>query len=217
LVGKIRDSLMGNLEPPESGRGPLQLQSQSIVRAAFVRAGLSPTHPTHSPKKGISSPDLIIENGNQTYAIDAKRPQSAKGIEARFDDARVQVSRYGLRGGILVDVTDCLRNLPGKELDAEVRRLALLLYDRVFIEGKGYQSAHSNIMMAGTFARIAWTSDDRAESAIINVHTSSSISIFAERQNTLSDHHSHWIRERFEHGLTSLSRTLSESTGERGA
>jgi hypothetical protein len=60
---EIGDSLKGEIEPPENARGPVQLQSQGIARAAFVMAGLAPTHPTHSPKLGRSSPDLMLENG----------------------------------------------------------------------------------------------------------------------------------------------------------
>lgn len=206
---EMRDSLRGTLEPAESARGPLQLQSQGIVRAAFLRGGLVPTHPTHSPKAGISSPDLVLENGSQSYAIEAKRPQLTKNVLPRFDDARDQLADFGLRGGILVDVTDCLRNLSGDEIDAEVSRLALSLSERVFISGRGFHQGYSGIMVAGTYARVAWSSDDRKADAVVAVHTSSRIGIFAQTKNSLSDHHARWMREAFEVGLSSLNQALA--------
>ena len=53
-----------------------------IARAAFVMAGLAPTHPTHSPKLGRSSPDLISENGVGRYAVEIKDRNIRRMLEA---------------------------------------------------------------------------------------------------------------------------------------
>ena len=87
---ELRDSLLGPLNPPDHDRGPLQLQSQAVMRAAFVRAGEMPRHPTHSPKKGKSSPDLILDRGTASYAIETKRPQLRKNIISQFEGARTK-------------------------------------------------------------------------------------------------------------------------------
>jgi len=104
LRRELTSSLLGPLDPPEEVRGPLQLQSQFVVRAAFVLAGMSPCHPTHSPQESRSSPDLLLENGLSTYAIETKRPKLAKNVVPRMEDARAQLLDYGMPGGILVDV-----------------------------------------------------------------------------------------------------------------
>src|SRR5206468_5945967 len=69
--------------------------------AAFVRGGLNPTHPTHSPKRGVSSPDVLLADGTQRYAIEAKRPQEARNILARFDE---EIGRASCRERVVVAV-----------------------------------------------------------------------------------------------------------------
>jgi hypothetical protein len=56
---ELRDSLTGDIAPVQK-LTVLQLQSQAVVRAAFVRAGLNPRHPTISPQKGKTSPDILF-------------------------------------------------------------------------------------------------------------------------------------------------------------
>jgi hypothetical protein len=65
-------------------------------------------------------------------------------------------------------------------------------------------------MMAGTFARVAWNSQDGDLVAMVQVHTSSTIGIFAQTRNSLVDHRARCIRKGFEDGLERLNRTLSE-------
>ena len=212
LSRELRDSLRGDIEPPEAARGPLQLQSQAIVRAAFVRGGVRPMHPTHSPRRGVSSPDLLLDDGTQRYAIEAKRPQEAKNILHRFEEGCAQVASYGLPGGVLVDVTDCLRSVPRADIDDEVRRVALTLYDRVFVTGQGHKAGYEHIMVAGAFARVAWScSDDGEDSAMVDVHTSSTVGIFAAAPDTDEERRARWIRTHFQDGAGLLSRTLAET------
>ena len=53
-----------------------------------------------------------------------------------------------------------MREVPQEQLDAEVRRIALSMYDRTFIAGYGYIPGYSRLMNAGAIARRAWTSVD---------------------------------------------------------
>lgn len=212
---ELRDSLIGELEFGDETRGPLQLQSQALVRAAFVRAGVVPSHPTHSPRQGISSPDLLLENGTLLYAVEAKRPLSTKNVLPRFEDAHAQLKGFGLPGGILVDATDCLRNTSGDRLDSEVRKIALSMYDRLFENGVGHRPGYSDVMMAGAYARVAWDSDDHEHDAMVHVQTFSTIGIFGTVKNTLYDHRARWMRTSFETGLRLLNRTIEERHRDR--
>jgi len=213
LRRELRDSLSGEIDPPEAARGPLQLQSQCIVRAAFVRGGVWPTHPTHSPRQGLSSPDLLLADPEAfRSAVETKRPREARNIIARFDEGCGQLVDFGLPGGVLVDVTDCLRHVPRAEIDDEVRRVALTLYGRVFKEGRGHLPGYEHIMVAGAFSRVGWTSNDGEDGAIVDVHTSSAIAIFAAAPDTDQERRARWIRERFQNGLDLLSRTLAETS-----
>ena len=215
LRRELRDSLIGDLEFGDEIRGPLQLQSQALVRAAFVRAGVIPSHPTHSSKKGMSSPDLLLENGTLRYAVEAKRPLSTKNVLPRFEDAHAQLKSFGLPGGILVDVTDCLRDTAADQLNLEVRKIALSMYERLFENGVGHRPGYSNIMVAGAYARVAWHSADRDVNAMVQVQTFSTIGIFGTTRNTLYDHRARWIRTSFETGLQLLNLTLEERHHDR--
>lgn len=213
----LRDSLVGGIEPPETARGPLQLQSQAVARAAFVRAGVDPLHPTHSRKQGLSSPDLVIENEGHRYAIEAKRPQWARNVLPRFTDGCEQVKKFGLPGGVLVDVTDALRDIPRADVDGEVRRLALMMYDIVFVSEQGHRPGYEHIHIAGAYTRLAWTSHDGEETSMVDVHTSSCIGIFAAAEEAPEARRAKWLRSRFEDGLERLNRTLAETRHSPGA
>lgn len=205
---ELRNSLIGDIEPPEQSRGPLQLQSQGLMRAAFVSAGLSPLHPTHSPRLGISSPDLVLENGTLRYAIEAKRPQKSGNILARFTEGCAQLAKFGLPGGVLVDVTDCVRGLDLKTVNDEVSRAALSLSEEVFVAGSGHKPGFGHVMLAGAYARVAWSSEDAPDHAMVSVHISARTFIFASAPNTLAAHRASWIRSHFQEGLHRLTLAL---------
>jgi len=213
----LRDSLIGDIEPPETARGPLQLQSQAIARAAFVRAGVTPFHPTHSPKRALSSPDLVVEHDTQRYAIEAKRPQWERNVLPRFKEGCDQIKSYGLPGGVIVDVTDSLREVPRYSIGDEVRRLALMIYDVVFVSEQGHRPGYEHIHMAGAYARVAWTSQDGDEASMVDVHTSSVIGIFAQSDDRPEARRAKWVRSRFQDGLERLNRTLAEGRNSSGA
>lgn len=212
---ELATALTGPIDPPDEGKGPLQLQSQLIVRSAFREGGGDPYHPTHSAGAGRKSPDILLANGNSEYAIEVKRPMHRRSILSRLDDARAQLEGFGLSGGVVVDITDCVRDTDPAALEAEVRHIALSLYERIFVTGQGYRSGYERIMMAGVIARRAWTTDENEDSAMIEVHTLSTIGIFASARGTLSDHRAKWLRNSLEQGLERLYRTLGErSPGE---
>lgn len=201
-------ALGGTLEPTEAARGPLQLQSQLAVRAAFVRGGATLLK-AGRPRHGKPVPDLLLENGASTYAIEVKRPQSSKGLVARFSEGVDQVRRYGTSGGILVDVTDCVRGRVGDELDTAVRECALMLYDLAW-DGRSYRPGYSHIIVIGVVARPAWSSDDGANAAIINVHSSTTVGVLATHRNNLAGHRARWIRQVFQTGTRLLGKTSAE-------
>lgn len=204
-------SLAGPLDPPEDQRDPQRYQSQFVVRAAFVRAGLDPSHPCNSPRLGRSNPDLVLENGLSRYAVEVKRPRVTKNVIPRMTDAVDQLLDYGLKGGVLIDVTDCVRGLSPNDVGSEVRRLALTMYSEVF-DDLGFRPGRSHVIVAGTFARVAWETTDYDAHAMVNVHTASTIGIFAQARGTLLDLRARWIRSAFERGLEQLYRTLRERT-----
>lgn len=206
---ELEASLVGPLQPPEEDRGALQLQSQFVVRAAFVRSGTAPSHPRRTAD-GRKLPDLLLENGVSEYGVEAKRPQFTRNIIPRLNDGRDQLHNYGVRGAILVDVTDCVRGMTPRAVDDAVREHSLRIYDEIFVTGVGYRPGYSSIMVAGAYARLAWTSEDSEDHSIVAVHTSSTIGLFATQQYSLLDHRAQWLRASFQDGLSTLSRTLAE-------
>ena len=210
---ELRDSLTGPIDPPEGELGPLQLQSQAVLRAAFVFAGESPIHPTHSPQRGLSSPDLILENGTMRYGIEAKRPQVEKNILPRFRDGCTQLANFRVSGGVLVDVSDCIRGLDNQAASEFVRSSGASLLDEVFEQGHGHKSRYGHIMLAGVYGRAAWSSDDGPEHAMVNVYHASRIGIFARAPNTLQDHRAKWIRRSVQVGFGRMTEALRPSSG----
>ena len=208
----LRDSCRGTLSlADDAARGPSQLQAQAIVRAAFVLAGLSPQLPSHSSRVGRSSPDLTLQSGSINYAVEVKRPEKIKNLLPRFRDARQQLDSYGLAGGILVDVTDCLRNVAGKDLDDQVSQLLYELQNEVFERGVGQRQEYSRVMAIGCFARAAWRSVVDERGAHIQVQSCISTGIFASQPNTLRAHRANWIRRGFQRGIDLLFERLDHS------
>jgi hypothetical protein len=153
---------------------------------------------------------LILDNGMSSYAIEAKRPQKRKNIVAQFDRGSQQIKDYGLPGGVLVDVTDALRDVPGSHLAHEVHNVAVELYDRVFEIGRGYRPGMSHVILIGVVARVSWRSVDKTESAMVQVHSASTFGVFGTVKNTLSHRRAKWMRAVLETGYDQLSRTLIE-------
>ena len=85
-----------------------------------------------------------------------------------------------------------------------------MLYDRTFVTGQGYKPGFESIMVAGTFARVAWHADDHTDHSMVDVHTSSAIGIFALVEGSVPDQHARWIRQNFEDGLGRMYQTLAE-------
>jgi hypothetical protein len=207
---ELRDSTKGNLDPPAHRRTALQLQTQFVVRAALVRAGVFPVHPTHSPKTGKSSPDMLVENGLSTYGLEVKRPEKTKNVARLFDEARDQLGSYGVKGVVVMDLTDCLRDVEPTRVSDEVCQLACELMDRAFIRDIGYHPGYEDIMMVAALARLAWHSKDETHTSMVSVHTSVATILLASKRNTLLDHHAQWFRKALSVGFDRLNVTLGE-------
>lgn len=204
-------AVQGQLEPPENARGPLQSQSQLVVRTAFIRGDAEPLHPPSKPQAGVPDPDILLENGQYRYGIEVKRPQARKALVARFLEGVEQVRGAGLQGGVIVDATDMVRGLTRDEMDREIRSIALEMYGLVWNEQiRAFQPGFSHIMVVGTLARPAWTSHDDASAAMIQVHSSSTVAAIATSAGNLAGHRARWIRESLQNGLTLLGMTSAE-------
>jgi hypothetical protein len=184
-----------------------------VVRAALVRSGLEPSHPTISPRQGRKNPDLLLGNGLSTYGLEAKRPERAGNILPRFRDGSTQLQDFGVSGGVLIDVSDCVRGLDNEAASLFVRDQGKVILDEVFVHGCGPRPGYSHIMMAGVYARVAWTSDDGALAAMVKVHTASRIGIFAPVRNSLVDHRARWLRRHFQDGFYGMTRALEHDGG----
>ena len=201
---EIEQSLQGELEPREGALKPWQLQSQFMVRAALVRAGLQPVHPSKSSQQASKTPDLVIKNGLSSYAVEAKRPEYSRNVVPRMKNGSEQLAEYGLHGAVVVDVADCIRDLSVDDAGKEVFRLARAMSSEIFEEGHGHHPGYSNIMVTGTYARLVWTSTDGESDAMVNVHSSSSMTVYASTRNSLLGHRARWLRERLLAGLNML-------------
>jgi hypothetical protein len=207
---ELRDSLVGSLDGQSNNGQPIQLQSQYVARAALVRGGLTPLHPTHSTRGGRKSPDLYVENGIAVYPIEAKRPRLSKNVLPRLEDARDQLADYGEPGAIIVDITDCVRGLLPSQIDDQVQHTLQDITQVIFDPGRGYRPGYRPIMVAGVVARAAWVSIDKGAEAQIEVHTCTGFINFASAPHTILHRHGIWLRQHFGNGYEELYRTLGE-------
>lgn len=204
---ELRASLCGDITPTVSGLRASQLQSQAIAFTAFHLAGCAPRHAT---LKGVPAPDILLENGVSTYGVEVKRPQSKKGILPRFHDGIAQLRGIGVSGGILIDVTDCIRGLSSKEMEYHVRGYALDLYNVAFELDVGPRPGFSDLMVIGCYARTAAIKDETSSGAIVDLRSFATIGILARAKGTLAAHRASWLRSKFEEGQSQLYRTIRE-------
>ena len=166
----------GPLVPPIESFRPLQAQAQLVVRAALFRAGVEPYQPMHAGSKKGKKPDILLENGLTTHAIEVKRPTVNKNVVPRAKDASLQLKGAGLTGGVLLDITDCLRDSNPKAAEAEVIRQAELITKEFFIHGEGWRPGCSHVLMVAVIARPAWRFQPTGENArYVYVHSTSCV------------------------------------------
>jgi len=213
-IASVRRELAISLRGPLDGQAlngqPAQYQSQYVARAALVRAGLSPQHYTHSTKGGRKSPDTFVENGLSKYGIEAKRPRFLKNMVARFNDGRDQLDQFDDGGGVVVDLTDCLRDEAAGSIDERISESAAILKELVGT-ATGYNPGYRSIRFAGVVARSAWAVVEGTDEAHILVHTSTAFISFGKAANTIDHRHGVWLREAIAAGYEQLYRTLGEA------
>lgn len=202
-------SLEGHLDGQELNGQPAQYQSQYVARAALVRAGLSPQHCTHSTQGGRKSPDIVVENGHSKYGIEVKRPRFLKNLVPRFNDGRDQLEPFEDGGGVIVDLTDCLRDVPVSVVDSQVSESVAILKGLVGTE-RGYNPGYHSIKFAGIVVRSAWGVVEGRRQAHILVHTSTAFVSFGKGPNTIDHRRGIWLRETIGKGYEQLYRTMGE-------
>ncbi|HYV97575.1 MAG TPA: hypothetical protein VE967_08990 [Gemmatimonadaceae bacterium] len=197
---ELRDSLRGGLKPPDGALSPLQLQSQAVAFAAFALAGCSPRYP---PKSTGKSPDILLDRGTMTYAVEAKRPQTQNNILTHCRAGYEQVIASGHTGAVLVDVTDCVRGLGQNEVHAFVERAGGELLDSVATED-GRRPEYQNLIAVGCYARVQAVAAETEKDAVLDLIMSARIAVLANVRNSLEDHRARWIRDSHKRGMIAI-------------
>lgn len=107
LAAELQRSVKGTLEGREAAREPYQFHTQFWFGAALVRAGLDPLIPTDSQR----NPDFVLCPGTVRYGVEVKRPSSERGAFDLLRSARDQLVAAGLRGIVVMDLSDCLEEM----------------------------------------------------------------------------------------------------------
>ena len=201
----------GPLMPVENLQ-PLQAQSQLVVRAALAKAGIEPSQPSHSGSKSRKKPDILVEDLNHVYAIEVKRPSAGRNVAPRAMDASSQIKGAGLRGGVVIDATDCIIDSSPAAADAELLDLLYEASSSFFSDDTGVRPGHGHIMFLLLFARPAWTIEyaSQREGQIV-VHNSSAGIAYGAVKGTLPHIKGQWLRERIGLGLNMLGFTALEA------
>jgi hypothetical protein len=182
----------------------LQLQSQAVAFGAFALAGCGPRHP---PKTTSKSPDILLERGSMTYAVEAKRPQAPHNIRSHCIAGYDQLVASGCTGGVLVDVSDCVRGLNTEAVHEVVEDTGLGLLQLVATE-YGRRPEYRSLIVVGCYARVQAVFAETATEAIFDLITSARIAVLADVRNSLEDHRARWIRDSHEYGMKAILEPL---------
>jgi hypothetical protein len=218
--GRVKDlrrdlemCMSGPLIPDPAALAPLQAQTQLVVRAALVKAGVSPTQPTHSGSRGRKKPDILVENGLSTYAIEVKRPTAARNVVPRALDAAHQLLQAKYAGGIVLDVTDCLEGETPQAVDAEVLQRLESASAEFFEDGVGWKPGCKHVMMITVMARPTWRATPAStKGAEVVVHSTSAGFAFGTIAGSLDMIRGRWLRSIVATGLNRLGFTSYEGT-----
>ncbi len=196
----------------EGATQALQAQSQLIVRAAFYRAGVKPSQPTHSGARGRKKPDILIENGTANHPVEVKRPTAAKNVVPRALDAAEQIRPSASKGGMVIDVTDCLADATPETADDTVVAHAEAIGSQFFVHGSGWKPGYSHVLMVGVMARPTWhmklTGYNEGQ---VLIHSTSCVAAFGTARGTLDTLQGHWLRSHLEAGMNRLGFTSDET------
>jgi hypothetical protein len=212
LRSDIEKCVSGSLMPKPDELEPSQFQSQLIVRSAFWQMGVDPQVPTKAKFGAGRRPDILIENGASTYGIEVKRPTKESTILSNATTASEQVSHPGLKGGVILDLTDCLAGVAPGEVDDRL----LSHYEGVarlfFKDGVGFVPGQSHMIIAGVLARPMWVLEGGSADPQVAVHSTSAVGAFGTSPGTLDFRRAVWIRETFNSGMNKLGFTTKEES-----
>ncbi len=214
LVAELRRDLekcvAGKLAFDPDDLEPSQFQSQLIIRAAFAKMGVVPLVPTKAEFSGGKRPDILVENGVSRYGIEVKRPTKASTVLSNAARASTQIGEPGLKGGVILDVTDCLLGIPPTEVDDVVLKHYEQTSALFFENGVGFKPGQSHMLFAGVLARPMWTVSGVKGDAMVAVHSTSAIGAFGTRPGTLDFRRATWLRETINDGLNQIGFTSVE-------
>lgn len=202
---------VGALNPLPPNLSALQVQTQLVVRSAFFRAGIQPSQPTHSTAGGRKKPDILLANGLATYAVEVKRPTASRNVLPRALDASEQLLNAGLAGGIVIDITDCLKDANPESTDQQVLMHSDSISDAMFIHGKGWKPGFKHVLMITVMARPAWQIAMTGEKeGQVLIHSTSCGVALGTAQGSLDTIRSHWLRTALGTGLNRIGFTSTE-------
>lgn len=211
----LQTTAAGSLLGDEATRA-LQAQSQLIVRAAFYRAGVRPSQPTHSGSGGRKKPDILVENGTTLHPIEVKRPTAARNVVARALEAAEQLRPARSKGGMVIDVTDCLADEEPATADDAVVAHAEAIGSQFIVHGIGWKPGYSHVIMVAVMARPAWhlvhSGDNEGQ---VLIHSTSCVGAFGTARGTLDALQGQWLRKQLETGLNRLGFTSEETKSRR--
>jgi hypothetical protein len=208
----IEKCISGPLAPNADNLEPAQFQSQLIVRSAFWRMGVDPQVPTKAQFGDRKRPDILIANGLSTYGIEVKRPTKDSTVLSNATSASGQILTPGLKGGVILDLTDCMAGVASSDVDDRLLAHYDALAALFFKNGVGFVPGQSHMIVAGVMARPMWVLQADSVDAQVAVHSTSAVGAFGVSPGTLDFRRATWIRDTFNEGMNKLGFTTSEES-----
>ena len=202
-VAQVRSQLQlsvakGSLAQDETERQSYQLQSQYWIGRVLVAGGTAAV-PVREGK--TKSPDFLVTRDLAKYAVEVKRPMSARAIKVNIEKAVEQFSEIGLLGVVVLDITDCMTDQTPETFMRDVERLGETIDDIIWDSvGNKFRAGFESIMLISSVARGAYQVVKSGSPQIGFVNVSAS-SVFTTATGNLRDHHAQWLRLRIQPGL----------------
>jgi hypothetical protein len=203
----LNQAVKGSLHQAGTTRAPYQAQSELWAQAVLSRGGLQPFAST--PRIGRSLPDYLVEVGSITYGVEVKRPETRASVVANLAKARDQLNSYGVKGVIIMDLTDCLPPQEPLTADGTIDQLNALVLREVW-GSRAYNAGYKGVMVLVVVAR--GIEVERQPSLLHVVHYSASFH-FGGRVGSLHFIHGDQLSRKIKIGLATIEGSGHQETG----
>lgn len=196
----VRKALSGSLSERDLLQEPFQLQSQLRIGAALRRAGLTPEIPRLGRGK---SPDFVVQNATNRYAVEVKRPTSTKALARLTRDAQPQLAAVRNGGVLVIDLTTLIGNVIDTDVEGALKRFTAAIHNEIWRPERGFNVGFEKTVGLVIVARATERVEISEGKGFMRVVNFANGSTFANTDNNLVQRRAEWLTTAIQRGLVS--------------